>query len=72
MTDGFNVHLLKLVVITAVKRNVIKFGNNNVYDTNLIYSRVLRLQQSRDIDMKNVLTHEHSPVPTYCLTMKAK
>jgi len=48
----------------AVKRKAVKVGNNNVYDTNLIYSRVLGLQQSRDIDIKTVLAHELSLVPT--------
>jgi len=56
-----------------VKRNVEKFGNNNVHDTNLIYSRVLALHQSRDIIVKTVRNHEHLPLPTPpCLTMKAK
>lgn len=48
----------------AVKRKVVKVGNSNVYDTNLIYYRVLGLQQSRNIDIKAVLAHELSPVPT--------
>jgi len=34
--------LSKLLLTMAVKREVAKFGNNNnVHDTNLIYSRVL-------------------------------
>jgi len=33
--------LSKLLLTMAVKRKVAKFGNNNVHDTNLIYSRVL-------------------------------
>ena len=48
----------------AVKRKSVKVWNNNVYDTSLIYSRVLGLQQCRDIDIKTVLAHELSPVPT--------
>jgi len=61
---GFNASLSKMVVTMAVKRKSVKVGNNNVYDTSLIYSRVLGLQQCRDIDIKTVLAHELSPVPT--------
>ncbi|XP_078661436.1 uncharacterized protein LOC144905583 [Branchiostoma floridae x Branchiostoma belcheri] len=61
---GFNASLSKLVVTMAAKRKSVKVGNSKVYDTNLIYSRVLGLQQSRDIDIKSVLAHELSPVPT--------
>jgi hypothetical protein len=48
-------HARKHVKVRAVK----------VFDTNLIYSRVIDLQASgRDIDIKNVLDHELAPVPT--------
>lgn len=62
--SGFNASLSKLVVTMAVKRKAVKVGNKNLYDTNLIYSRVLGLQQSRGIDIKTVLAPELSPVPT--------
>jgi len=38
--DGFTL-LSKLVLTMAMMRKIAKFGNNNVHDTNLIYSRVL-------------------------------
>jgi len=38
--DGFAL-LSKLVLTMTVKRKVAKLGNNNVHDTNLIYSGVL-------------------------------
>jgi len=56
--------LSRLVVTMAVKKKAVKVGDNNVYDMNLINSRVLGWQQTRDIDIKTVLTHELSPVPT--------
>ena len=56
----------------AVKRKSVKVGNNNVYDMSLIYSRVLGLQQCRDIDIKTVLVHELSPVPTSMFDDEAK
>lgn len=45
-------------------RNIIKVGDKDVFDVSLIYSRVLGLQQSRDIDLEDVLKHELSPVLT--------
>jgi len=56
----------------AVKRKVEEFGNNNVHDTNLIYSRVQGLHQPRDIIMKPVHNHEHSPVPTFIFDNEVK
>jgi len=47
-----------------LKKRQSRLGDNNVYDMNLINSRVLGWQQTRDIDIKTVLTHELSPVPT--------
>ena len=42
-----------------------KVGTVNVFDTNLIYSRVIGRQASgRDTDIKDVLGHELAPVPT--------
>ena len=41
-----------------------KIGQIPVYDTNLIYSRVIGLQNARNISMKDVLEYELSPVPT--------
>jgi len=40
LPDGFAL-LSKLVLTMAVNRKVAKFGNNNVHDTNFIYSRGL-------------------------------
>ena len=68
---GFNASL-SMVVTMAVKRKSVKVGNNNVYDMSLIYSRVLGLQQCRDIDIKTVLVHELSPVPTSMFDDEAK
>ena len=42
--EGFNSSL-------SVKRKPVKVWNNIVYDKNLIYSKVLGLQESRGIDI---------------------
>ena len=39
----------------SASRKHIKIGEVDVYDTNLIYSRVLGLQKSRDIDLKDIM-----------------
>ena len=46
-------------------RKHLKVGAVKVFDTNLIYSKVIGLQVSgRDIDVKDVLGNEIAPVPT--------
>ena len=45
-------------------RKSIKVGDKDVFDPSLIYSRVLGLQQSWDINLKHVLKHELSPIST--------
>ena len=49
--DGFNSTINKKVVTMATMRKHIKIDNTELYDTNLIYSRVIGLQGSRDISM---------------------
>ena len=39
-------------------------GVKDCYDTDLIYSRVMGLMSSRDIDLKELFFHELAPVPT--------
>jgi len=64
LPSGFNAPLSKKVVTMAVTKKSIKVGGKDVYDVNLIYSRVLGLQQTRDIDLPTVLKHELAPMPT--------
>lgn len=64
LPSGFNAPLSKKVFTMAVTKKSIKVGGKDVYDVNLIYSRVLGLQQTRDIDLPTVLKHELAPMPT--------
>ena len=61
--EGFNNPLTKKVVTMSALKKHIKVGQIPVYDTTLIYSRVLGLQSTRGIDLKEVLRYELSPVP---------
>ena len=45
-------------------RKKIKIEGEHVYDTNLIYSRVLGLQTVRDINLQDVMKYELAPIPT--------
>ncbi len=49
----------KRIITMAVS----KINDTPIYDTDLIYTRVIGLQQSRDIDIKKELTCVRSPVP---------
>ena len=61
--EGFHSTISKkIITMSAMKKNI-KVGSCQIYDTNLIYSRVIGLQASRDINMKDVLEYELCPVP---------
>ena len=52
------------VVTMSVTKKRIKLGSADCFDTKLIYSRVMRLMSSRDVDLKDVFSHKLAPVPT--------
>ena len=60
---SFNKTITKKVTMMASTKKSIKLDGKPVYDTELIYTRVICLQQYRDIDIKDVLSYELSPVP---------
>jgi len=62
--EGFHSVIPNKVVTMAVSKKHIKVDGLPVYDTELIYTRVMCLQQSREIDVKDVLSYELSPVPS--------
>jgi len=61
---SFNKTLSKNVITLASIKNNIKVDGKPVYDTELIYTRVMCLQQYRDIDIKDMLSYELPHVPT--------
>ena len=60
---SFNKTLTKNVTMMTSAKKSIKLDGQPVYDTELIYTRVICLQQYRDIDITDVLSYELSPVP---------
>lgn len=61
---GFYAPISKQVVTMKAGKKSVKVGDKDVYDVYVIYTRVLGLQQTRDIDLTDVLKHELSPLPT--------
>lgn len=64
LPEKFYQPLSKEVVTMEVNRKSIQIGNVHVFDTTLIYSRVIALQRSRDVSMDEVLKFELAPIPT--------
>ena len=62
---NFNDKISRVVKTQAELRHYIKVGDMKVFDTELIYTRVIGIQaSSREIDIKQPLSHEFFPVPT--------
>ncbi|KAG0722059.1 hypothetical protein GWK47_045188 [Chionoecetes opilio] len=62
--ESFHEPLSNKVVTMSINKKRIKLGSADCFDTNLIYSRVMGLMSSRDIDLKELFSHELAPVPT--------
>ena len=65
LPDGFYDSIPMKVETMAVTKKSVKVADSKVYNTELIYSRVMGLQaSSRDINISEVISCELSPVPT--------
>ncbi len=65
LPGGFHDTIIMNVETMSIMKKSIDAGDKKVYDTNLIYSRVIGLQaSSRDVHISDVLQSELSPVPT--------
>lgn len=60
---SFHGTLKKHIITMPANKKSIKIDDTPVYDTELIYTRVIGLQQSRNLNIKEVLTYELSAVP---------
>ena len=61
--DTFHGTLKKKTVTMAASKKAVKIAGTPVYDTELIYTRVLGLQQSRNLNKQTILTYELSATP---------
>ena len=65
LPNGSNETIHKEVVTMLAMKKHVNVADTKVYDTNVIYSRVIGLQASgREVYVKAVLSHELAPVPT--------
>ena len=65
LPDSFYESISKKIETMAITKKSLKLGESKVYNTELIYSRVIGLQaSSRDISISEVISCELSPVPT--------
>ena len=63
--ENFHGTISKKNETMATLKKHIKVSDGKVFDTNLIYTRVIGLQaSSREIDINHILNHELAPVPT--------
>ena len=61
--QSFHKPLSKPTVTMSISRKKVTVGDVGVFDTSLIFSRVLCVQKVQDIDMKDVLGYELAGVP---------
>ena len=62
--DGFYEPISKKIVVMSDGSNHITANQKPVFDTALIYSRILCLQTVRNVDLPDVFKYELAPVPT--------
>ena len=61
---GFNAPISKEVKTMQLMKKHVGVGAIKVYDTNVIYSRIIGLQASvREVDIDDVLKYELAPIP---------
>ena len=67
---GFYGPISKKVITMDVTRKHVKIGAANMFNTTLLFSRVIGLQASsrETIDIRNLLSYELAPVPTSMFT----
>ncbi len=61
--DSFHKTLKRSIMKMPDTNKILKVDGTPVYDTEHIYTRVIGLQQSRNLDIKEVLQHELAAVP---------
>ena len=61
---SFHKNLKKTVKTMPDVKKSIKIDDTPVYDTELLYSRIIGLQQSREMNIQDVLSYELSAVPS--------
>ena len=72
-TVDFHDTTQKKITTMAVPTKGVRVGATKVFDTKLIFSRVVGIQDSsRQVDIKEVLAHESAPIPTSMFTYRCR
>ena len=66
--DGFYHAIAKKVVTMAETKRHTRTGSSANYDTSVIFSRVMCLMASRNVDVKGIFCYELTPIPTSLFT----
>ena len=65
LPTGFWKSIERKIKTMSTATKGISIGPKDLYDTQLIFSRVIGLQaSSREVDFKDVLSYELAPIPT--------
>ena len=65
LPQGFHNKIERKITSMADTKKSVNIGTHTIFDTNLIYSRVICLQASnRDIDIEDLMSHELAPFST--------
>jgi len=62
--EGFHSTLSKKVMTMNVNKKQVQLGDASIFDTEVIFSRVMGLMASRAVDVKDIFRYELSPIPT--------
>ena len=63
LLERFHNIIQKTVVVLKEMKKKVKTGDVVVYNTEVIYSRVMYLLNAKQIDLKDLFKYELSPVP---------
>ena len=62
--QSFHKPLTKPIIMMSISHRNVRVGDVTVFDTALIFSRVLCLQNVKDVNIEEVIRHELAGVPT--------
>ena len=64
LPSGFHQSIRKEVITMENTKKSMKLGDTAVYDPERLYARMLIVSQKRDLNLKDVFSHELCPVPS--------
>ena len=62
--EVFHCTITKKVITMAMTMKHVKVGSPCIFGTELIYSRLMCMMNSRDLDLEDMFSHELAPIST--------